>query len=622
MTGQINDSGLLPIGTTLQGGKYRVERYMASGGFGNTYEVTHLKLNRRFALKEFFLRGDCLRDSDGRTVTVSNPTKTEVFTSMRAKFEKEAQRMYDLTEEGCPHVVRITDLFDENQTSYYVMELIEGESLGKRLSRTGQPMPEQEVMRLLPQILEALDGVHRRRIWHLDLKPDNLMVDARGHLTLIDFGASKQLSASGNFSTTLSAMCYTPGYAPSEQIDQNLQNIGPWTDLYALGATLYRLVTNQTPPQSSELITALFSGQDVFRFTPTVSDRMQQLIRWMMNPAIPNRPQSVADIRQRLKEPQQHEPAITQPEQEQPSDAKTQIVEEQQKKDDNPDYVPPKTMSAWKWIVPLVAVFAIGLTAILINRSSSLNQEAGDDDSNAVELPTPPDEYETFTVGDVSFRMIKVDGGSFTMGATSEQGSDANDDEKPAHQVTLSSYYIGETEVTQELWQAVMGSNPSNFKGSQCPVECVSWEDCQEFISRLNAKTGRNFRLPTEAEWEYAARGGRKSNGYKYAGGNNIGDVAWYDGNSYSQTHIVGLKRSNELGLYDMAGNVWEWCQDWYGDYSSSSQTNPTGASTGSYRVYRGGSWNFYAAWGCRVSLRGYLNTSYGFDGLGLRLAL
>ena len=217
--------------------------------------------------------------------------------------------------------------------------------------------------------------------------------------------------------------------------------------------------------------------------------------------------------------------------------------------------------------------------------------------------------------------MVYVEGGTFTMGATSEQGNDAWDDEKPTHQVTVSSFSIGKYEVTQAEWQAVMGSNPSEFQGFRRPVENVSWEDCQEFIRRLNQKTGRNFRLPTEAEWEYAARGGRKSNGSKYVGGSSMDDVAWYDGNSNSQTHDVGQKRPNELGLYDMAGNVWEWCQDWYGSYSSSSQTNPKGPSSGSYRVYRGGSWCDNAGY-CRVSFRFSYNPSFRYGGLGLRLAL
>ena len=210
---------------------------------------------------------------------------------------------------------------------------------------------------------------------------------------------------------------------------------------------------------------------------------------------------------------------------------------------------------------------------------------------------------ETINVNGVSFTMIAVDGGTFSMGATSEQGSDADNNEKPVHSVTLSGYCIGETEVTQELWEAVMGSNPSYFSGDQKPVECVSWDDCKEFITKLNNLTGKNFRLPTEAEWEYAARGGNKSKGYKYSGSNTISDVAWYGGNSSSTTYNVKTKSPNELGIYDMTGNVREWCEDWYGDYSSGSQTNPTGPSSGSFRVNRGGSWGNSASY-CRVSDR------------------
>ncbi len=226
---------------------------------------------------------------------------------------------------------------------------------------------------------------------------------------------------------------------------------------------------------------------------------------------------------------------------------------------------------------------------------------------------------ETYVVNGVEFRMVAVEGGTFQMGATSEQQSpDGN--EKPVYQVTLSSFSIGETEVTQELWEAVMGSNPSYFKGSQLPVECVSWNDCQTFITKLNQLTGQTFRLPTEAEWEYAARGGNQSKGYQYSGSNNIGEVAWYYDNSSSKTHDVALKAPNELGLYDMSGNVWEWCQDWYGSYSSSSQTNPQGPSSGSYRVVRGSNWSDDAG-DCRVSyrLRGTPSSTNGY--LGFRLA-
>ena len=226
----------------------------------------------------------------------------------------------------------------------------------------------------------------------------------------------------------------------------------------------------------------------------------------------------------------------------------------------------------------------------------------------------------TLTVNGIKYNMVWVDGGTFRMGATSEQGSEISD-EKPVHSVTLSGYYIGKTEVTQALWQAVMGSNPSYFEGDDLPVEQVSWDDCQEFIRKLNSLTGQNFRLPTEAEWEFACRGGNNSRGYKYSGSNYIDNVAWYDGNSGGKTHPVATKSPNELGIYDMSGNVWEWCADWYGDYSSGRQTNPKGTYGGSIRVYRGGSWFNYARY-CRSSSRISYFPTYRYDSLGLRLAL
>ena len=223
-----------------------------------------------------------------------------------------------------------------------------------------------------------------------------------------------------------------------------------------------------------------------------------------------------------------------------------------------------------------------------------------------------------FTVNGVTFKMIAVEGGTFQMGSN-DAGSDS--DEQPVHQVTLSSFSIGETEVTQELWQAVMGSNPSYFKGNKLPVETVSWNDCQTFITKLNELTGKTFRLPTEAEWEYAARGGNQSKGYIYSGSITIDDVAWYNSNSSGATHPVAQKVPNELGIYDMSGNVWERCQDWYGNYSSASQTNPTGPTSGSDRVERGGSWGEDAR-SCRVANRYDNDPTSTSSSLGFRLAL
>ena len=221
----------------------------------------------------------------------------------------------------------------------------------------------------------------------------------------------------------------------------------------------------------------------------------------------------------------------------------------------------------------------------------------------------------------ISIEMVKIEARTFMMGATSEMFM-PDDGEKPVHQVTLTNdYYMGKYEVTQALWQAVMSGNPSDFKGDNLPVETVSWNDCQEFISKLNSMTGRKFRLPTEAEWEYAARGGKKSKGYQYSGSNSIFDVAWYDGNSGNMTHPVGTKQANELGIYDMTGNVSEWCQDWKGSYSNSYQTNPTGATGGSFRVFRGGSWGSNS-WYCRSSCRNSNAQDDRDYNLGLRLVL
>ena len=236
----------------------------------------------------------------------------------------------------------------------------------------------------------------------------------------------------------------------------------------------------------------------------------------------------------------------------------------------------------------------------------------------SIETTTTASEYQTITIDGVSFTMKLVEGGTFQMGSNDCY---AESDEKPVHDVTLSSYYIGETEVTQALWKAVMGNNPSYFKGDDLPVEQVSWNDCQEFIRKLNQKTGKSFRLPTEAEWEYAARGGKKSKGYKYAGSDNEDSVAWYYDNSNKQTHQVKGKLPNELGIFDMCGNIWEWCIDWYGKYDGGSQINPIGSPSGSRRVLRGGGWHFDNN-SCRA-----LNRSYDFPneknyGIGFRLCL
>lgn len=255
-----------------------------------------------------------------------------------------------------------------------------------------------------------------------------------------------------------------------------------------------------------------------------------------------------------------------------------------------------------------------------INGDGKVDVEDVNEIINSILFPSNYSRIQTYVVNGVTFDMVRVAGGTFNMGGTDEQGSDATNLEKPVHKVTLSNYSIGVTEVTQELWNAVMGNDPSEYNDNlQCPVECVSYDDCLEFIERLNEITKMSFRMPTEAEWEYAARGGNQSEKHKYSGDDEVLNVAWCSTNS-ERTHTVAQKNANELGLYDMSGNVWEWCSDWYGAYSAESQTNPKGPETGTFRVCRGGGWHSSVG-NCRTSSRTYNAPTAATNRIGLRLA-
>jgi len=258
-------------------------------------------------------------------------------------------------------------------------------------------------------------------------------------------------------------------------------------------------------------------------------------------------------------------------------------------------------------------------TLKLVNGKKTVEQNITISQSGKTSFSFDVSELSNFTktTAGLNIKMVAVQGGSFKM------GSNDSDDEKPIHTVTVNDFYIGKYEVTQAQWKAIMGNNPSYFKGNNLPVENVSWNDIQEFIQKLNAKTGKNYRLPTEAEWEYAARGGAKSRGYKYSGSNSLGGVAWYNSNSNSKTHSVGQKQANELGIYDMSGNVWEWCSDWYDSkyYKKSPAFNPQGPSSGSIRVFRGGSWDYFESFS-RVAYRSDFYPGFRYFIIGFRLAL
>ena len=295
----ISNESMLPIGSILRS-VYRIDRYLSSGGFGNTYVATNIEFNERYAIKEFFMRGVTQRDDNQTTVSVSNTENRNAFIQQREKFKKEARRIRQLKNE---HIISVFDLFEENGTAYYVMDYVDGENLSDRLKRTGHPMTESEVRRILPQILDALKAVHDADIWHLDLKPANIMMDKAGNIKLIDFGASKQLDAQKGGATTSTTISYTNGYAPREQMEQNYEKFGPWTDLYALGATLYNLITNRRPPLPSDIDDDM--SEDKHESLPmpaSVSDWIKGLILRLMQSSRMKRPKSVDELLGFLKE--------------------------------------------------------------------------------------------------------------------------------------------------------------------------------------------------------------------------------------------------------------------------------------------------------------------------------
>ncbi len=294
---EINSTSMLRIGTILRG-TYRIDSYLSSGGFGNTYIATNIEFDECYAVKEFFMKGVTQRDDNQITVSVSNSENTNSFLEQREKFKKEARRLRQFDNQ---HIIRVHDMFDENGTSYYVMDYVDGENLSDRLKRTGCPMKESEVNLIFPQILDALKTVHDASMWHLDLKPANIMLGKDGKIKIIDFGASKQLNVQKGGATTSTAISYTNGYAPREQMEQNYDKFGPWTDLYALGATIYNLLSNKRPPLPTDIDDDMTEDKHLALPLPsTVSNSMKQLVLWLMQTNRMKRPQSIGELTEKL----------------------------------------------------------------------------------------------------------------------------------------------------------------------------------------------------------------------------------------------------------------------------------------------------------------------------------
>ena len=538
----------------------------------------------------------CSRDAAGNVVVAKE--NLQIFRHAKADFKGEAEILHSLKHEN---IVPVNEVFEQNNTVYYVMSYLGKMSLYQYVAENGGLLQEHQAKDIILHLSGALVYLHNHNILHLDIKPDNIMMVKHGDTikpVLIDFGQALYF-VNGKPQKDKGIMGYSKGYSSSE-MKQKVVSFSPSLDVYSLTATLLYMLSGKDPCDAEEL-----SISKVYRSLPESTSQItiDAIVGGLQKDAN-NCPKDIVGFQNLLIHGKQSigNSSFTNNSR---GIATTPIIPNDKKR------LP--ILKILKSIAFVMTILIVGwFVWSKLQNGGKINRQQSS--SNATGQLLIGDSITIPVMDGISIDMVRVEAGTFTMGATPEMEY-PEDDEKPAHQITLTNdYYIGKYEVTQALWQAVMGYNPSNFKGVNLPVEQVSWDDCQEFISKLNRITGKKFRLPTEAEWEYAARGGKKSRGYQYSGSNNLADVAWNDGNSGNMTHVVGSKQVNELGIYDMSGNVWEWCQDWYGKYSRSSQTNPTGVNSGDFRVYRGGS--------CRSSYRGYNTPDNRIDNLGLRLIL
>ncbi|MCK9303239.1 MAG: bifunctional serine/threonine-protein kinase/formylglycine-generating enzyme family protein [Bacteroidales bacterium] len=458
-------------------------------------------------------------------------------------------------------------------------------SNGSTYSKIGV-MSENEIVQLLHDIAAGLEHLHKQNppIIHQDIKPDNILINESGDYLITDFGISTKIRSTLRKSV-LQNKSYSAGtiaYMAPERFGKENKPIKA-SDIWSLGATIFELMTTE-PPFFELGGLSLKNGAEIPNIDGNYSTELKQLIEKCLAKEPWNRPMAT-----QLKE----------------------ITEEylkhgkwsKQEKQESANINSSNSASSLKTTVIKPSTFDVPTN---YNRKTC-------------RMNVPAAEINPI------IEMAFVKGGTFYMGTyntnASNHDKEAYQDEFPAHKVTLSDFNIGKYPITQKQWMAIMSNNPSNFKGDDFPVDSVNWDDCQKFIDKLNAKTGKTYRLPTEAEWEYAARGGIKSNCYKYSGANNTDNVAWHSANSNNSTHAVGTKRPNELNIYDMSGNVYEWCQDWYGYYSSNNQINPLGASSGSCKVLRGGSWD-NSKRSCRCSNRRNSNPDNRYNYFGFRIAI
>ncbi len=635
----------LPAGYRLE--EFRIERMLGKGGFGITYLAEDLYLEQRVAIKEHLPDGISTR-ADGSTVVAQSVPLEEDYSWSLESFVKEARALAKIQH---PNVVRVSRLLEANGTAYMVMDYLEGESLDAYLARTPAGIREEQLLEIVLPILDGLEAVHRTGLLHRDVKPANIYLTTKGRPILLDFGAARQ--DLGRTITMTSMVSH--GYSPFEQYQSKArQSAG--TDIYAMGGVLYRAITGEKPPMASDRIITDELEPVQKLAAGRYSDGFLRAIDHALSVMLEDRPESVESWRKELLGHGRPEEVTTAT---QGSGSRESIPSSLNEPTINPGESLGEVQKGRgkSWVLAAVSLLAVmgiagGLKSFWpsgpetreVNRQEGSPNETRETNRDSRAQPRSEEEDKESEIAGrtvqerndngIGLKLVYVPAGSFTMG--SPEGEEDRDDDENQVQVRLSKgFWLGKYEVTQSEFQSVMGNNPSLFKGMKLPVEQVSWEDAVEFCRKLTnrerqaGRLGQDeaYQLPTEAQWEYACRAGA---GTAFAYGKSLssreanfdGNFPYGDGSTgpfHEKTTAVGSYRSNRWGLYDMHGNVWEWCRDWY-DERLSGGADPMGGSSGRRRVYRGGSW-FVLAYHCRSANRDSYGPWSGRSSLGFRVA-
>lgn len=679
----INPNGTLPSGTLLKNGTYRIENILGQGGFGITYLSTHVSLGKNVVIKEFFMQGYSVRNNDS-TIGVQSIGEAE-YNSYKERFLDEARMLAKF--EGNPNIVDVTDHFEERNTAYFVMPLLKGNNLGQIAKASpNERITEKEAINILKQLSHALIEIHAQGVLHRDIKPENIIITEKGTAVLIDFGAAREFIRQ---EASKHSVLLTPGFAPIEQYDLHAQR-GAYTDIYAVGATLYKVLSGKNPPASPAR--SIEQMPEPKALNSAVSDRMNAVIMKAMALRPQERFQSVqamitalsvkpvdneAEIQFIQDETTVFAPPLT-PKEEPPvqprskakpvqpsvSDSKKKVTDSRLKQrgdtlfragkfseaavfykqmlesDPNDVYArrqltecelrlspkPKGRLRKWIWAFLILGGIGTG-AAILGDNPQWIKNLMGAEEPRVINAP----------------EMQLVEGGFFQMGVPYYDNT-ADEDEKPKHSVKISDFYLSKKEISVRQYrtycietQTPMPSPPSGGWVETNPVVNISRRDALKYCEWLSQKTGSKYRLPTEAEWEFAAKGGNKSRSKLFSGGDNMDEVAWHSRNAGGNPNSTGTRKANELGLYDMSGNVWEWVADLYDAnyYKYSPKDNPVcikpketaasknskiGVITPTMGVLRGGSFRSYQH-DLRVTDRLYFDENKGKSDFGFRVA-